>query len=252
MAISDKLTTLNGIKSDIKAAIIAKGGTATDDFTTYATAISNLPSGGGSDDLKNLIERDITSINIPAGTTTIGNGAFYRCSGLTSITIPNSVTSIGVEAFQHCSGLTSITIPNSVTSIGVEAFQHCSGLTSITIPNSVTEIAGYTFNYCSGLTSITIPNSVTRIGNSALGNCSRLTSVTIGNSVTSIGSQCFTNCSVLTSITSLNTTPPTIGNANAFTNVPADCAIYVPAASVDTYKAANIWSTRADYIQAIP
>ena len=160
MAISDKLTTLNGIKSDIKAAIIAKGGTATNDFTTYATAISNLPSGGGGgDDLKNLIERDITSIDIPSGTTTIGVGIFWNCTSLSSVTIPNSVTSIGKQAFNSCSSLTSIT--------------------------------------------------------------------------------------------SLNTTPPTIANANAFGNVPATCAIYVPAESVEAYKAANIWSTRAAYIQAI-
>ncbi|MBR4161267.1 MAG: leucine-rich repeat domain-containing protein, partial [Bacteroidaceae bacterium] len=48
--------------------------------------------------------------------TSIGDYAFYYCSGLTSVTIPNSVTSIGVSAFNWCSGLTSVTIPNSVTS----------------------------------------------------------------------------------------------------------------------------------------
>ena len=207
MAISDKLTTLNGIKSDIKAAIIAKGGTATNDFTTYATAISNLPSGGGGgDDLKNLIERDITSIDIPSGTTIIGYGAFQGCSGLTSVTIPDSVTSIGSSAFYGCIRLTG---------------------------------------------DLTIPNSVTEIGQSTFNNCQKLTTVTIGSSVTSIGKQAFYSCSSLTSITSLNTTPPTIANANAFGNVPATCAIYVPAESVEAYKAANIWSTRAAYIQAI-
>lgn len=36
-----------------------------------------------------------------------------------------SVTSIGDEAFYYCTGLTSITIPNSVTSIGYRAFSGC-------------------------------------------------------------------------------------------------------------------------------
>ena len=50
----------------------------------------------------------VTNLVIPEGVTSIGNYAFYNCSGLTSITIPNSVTSIGNSAFNYCSGLTSI------------------------------------------------------------------------------------------------------------------------------------------------
>ena len=143
----------------------------------------------------------LTSITIPNSVTSIGSQAFYKCSGLTSITIPNSVTSIGIEVFSGCSGLTSVTIPNSVTSIGNEAFYKCSGLTSITIPNSVTSIGNEAFDYCSGLSSIIIPNSVTFIGNNAFGGCSGLTSITIPNSVTSIGDKVFKKCSGLTSIT---------------------------------------------------
>ena len=99
----------------------------------------------------NMLIAGCKNTTIPNSVTSIGNNAFYWCSGLTSITIPNSVTSIGNSAFEACSSLTSIIIPNSVTSIGKSAFQECRGLTSITIPNSVTSIGGSAFQYCSGL-----------------------------------------------------------------------------------------------------
>lgn len=47
-SIASQLETLAGIKSDIKAAIIDKGQTVGDDFSTYATAIGNIEGGGSS------------------------------------------------------------------------------------------------------------------------------------------------------------------------------------------------------------
>ena len=66
-----------------------------------------------------------------ADPTSIGDYAFYQCSGLTSIDIPSSVTTIGISAFQDCTSLTSCTIGNSVTSIGKYTFYGCESLTSI-------------------------------------------------------------------------------------------------------------------------
>ena len=124
---------------------------------------------------KQLIVGCKTSI-IPSdgSVTSIGDGAFYGCSGLTSVTIPDSVTSIGHVAFYGCSGLTSVTIPDSV---GNSAFEGCSGLTSVTIGNSVTSIGCEAFRGCSGLTSVTIGNSVISIGNSAFWGCYKLVEV---------------------------------------------------------------------------
>lgn len=147
--------------------------------------------------------------------------------------------------------MTSAVIGDCVTSIGDRAFYECSGLTSIVIPNSVTSIGVRTFSDCSGLTSIDIPSGVTSIGISAFWECTSLTSVAIGSGVTSIGNYAFNGCTSLASITVNATTPPTLANTNAFTNT-NNCPIYVPSASVDTYKAATNWSNYADRIQAIP
>ena len=191
----------------------------------------------------------LTSVIIPNSVTSIGGCAFEGCSGLTSITIPNSVTSIGANAFSLCSSLTSITIPESVTSIGEMAFFMCSNLTSITIPNSITCIEGSTFMGCSSLTSITIPNSVTNIGGMVFSGCTSLTSITIPESVTSIGYWAFNGCEGLTSITCEAIIPPDCGFA-CFSNVDKSIPVYVPAQSVDAYKAANEWKEFTN-IQAI-
>lgn len=73
-------------------------------------------------------------------------------SGCKNTIIPTSVSSIGNEAFYYCSGLTSIEIPSSVTSIGVSAFRDCNGLTSIMVyaltpPDLGTTVFEYT-NSC--------------------------------------------------------------------------------------------------------
>ena len=252
--IAENIQRIQAAKASLKTQIEAKGVTVPSSATidTYPTYVSQIPAGGGDDSvLRDLIERDITDIVIPSGTTRVGDYAFYYCSSLTSVIIPDSVTSIGQYAFNNCSRLTTVTIGSGVTSIGSYAFQTCYGLTNVTIGSGVTSIGRQAFYYCSGLTSITIPDSVASIDMSAFGYCSGLTEVTIGSGVTSIGNNAFMNCSGLESVTVKATTPPTLGGTTVFNNT-NNCPIYVPSASVETYKAANRWSTYASRIQAIP
>ena len=68
---------------------------------------------------------------IPASVTSIGNYAFYGCSGLSSITIPASVTSIAYSAFFGCSGLATVTVYAPSCTLGFNAFSACGNLKNI-------------------------------------------------------------------------------------------------------------------------
>ena len=190
---------------------------------------------------------------IPNSVTTIGSGAFESCTHLTSITIPNSVTSIENSAFNGCYGLTSIKIPNSVISIGTHAFSTCMGLTTIVVEegnsvydsrnncNAIIETSSNTLIL--GCQNSIIPNTVTTIGNDAFKYCNGLISVTIPNSVTSIGKDFFSWCSFLTDVYCFAESVPTT-DANAFggSTPISNITLHVPAASVDTYQAAEPWN----------
>ncbi|MDE7141254.1 MAG: leucine-rich repeat domain-containing protein [Treponemataceae bacterium] len=89
--------------------------------------------------------KHMTTLAIPDGVRSIGDGAFKNCAALTSVTIPASVVIVGGRAFADCTGLTDVTIPEGVTDIGYSAFWGCTSLASVKIPEGVTEIGGQAF-----------------------------------------------------------------------------------------------------------
>ena len=138
-------------------------------------------------------------LTIPEGVKTIGNYAFRSCSGFTgSLTILKGVETIGAGAFFACRGfIGSLTIPEGVKTIGDNAFSYCSGfIGSLTIPEGVTSIGEFAFFHCSGFTGdLKIPKGVT-IGNYAFSYCSGFTGdLTIPEGVETIGTGAFSYCS---------------------------------------------------------
>lgn len=208
----------------------------------------------GSGNLRALNPSDwweISGVTVGECIDEIGNLCFYGFSGLTEASLPNTVTKLGLKAFAACESLLEVNIPSGVTSLGNFAFEQCHVLSSITIPNGVTEIPYAAFSQCSGLTSVSLPSNLETLGNSAFMLCVGMTSFNIPASITTIDQYAFMACTSLTGITINATTPPTLVNKNAFMTT-NDCPIYVPANSVDAYKAAENWSELADRIQAIP
>ena len=192
----------------------------------------------------------LTTIKLPQGITDLGEYAFHGCSALTTVTLPEGLKSIGKSAFGQCSALKSIDLPETLTSIGDEAFQY-SGLNTVTLPDKVTSIGDAAFFGCIGLESITLPEGLTSIGRMAFWNCIVLKSITLPGKLTTIGNYAFEYCEALTTVICKSTNAPMPG-AEVFKNCNNLKAIYVPASSVETYKAAEGWRDYAGKIQAIP
>ena len=118
-----------------------------------------------------FLAKGIRYVAVPASGTTLP--AEY------TVLLPDSLTSIGDSAFYYCSGLTNINLPDSLTSIGNSAFYGCRGLTNINLPDSLTSIGDSAFYGCRGLTEITIPENVVKLGKSVLSSCSVLAKASI-------------------------------------------------------------------------
>ena len=202
---------------------------------------------------------EATNITIPSNITEIKQYAFYGCNSLT-ITIPDSVTSIGRTAFFNCNVLTGIKIPNSVVEIGAHAFASCRKLEYFygkfaSNDNRCLIVDNILNSYAGGakVTSYEIPSNITAIDAHAFQDNDYLKSVTIHDGVTYIGTQAFYHCSALKSVYCKSATPPT-GGKRMFSytkndiEYPLGCTIYVPAASVETYKTAQYWSDYASDI----
>ncbi len=188
----------------------------------------NLPSLNNNSDIKSF------SL-IGDAIDTLPSVALSQCPNLTTVNLGASITGIGQSAFNSCSALTSIIIPDSVTGIGNNAFGVCENLSDVTIGNGVTSIENGTFSTCRSLTSITIPDSVTSIGDSVFSYCNNLTGITIPSNVTSIGSGAFKHANALTTINLLASSPPSDGGDIFYTGTVETREIHVPASASAAY-----------------
>ena len=181
-----------------------------------------------------------------ASVTDLGNYFYYNETIISFDELQYFIglSSIGEYAFYYCTGLTSITLPNSLTSIGNYAFNNCHELTGdLVIPNSVTTIGNYAFNNCHELTGdLVIPNSVTTIGYYAFAGTGFNGSLTIGENVANIGECAFVKeFDFFNSIICLAETPPTLTGDHVFfyyetVNIP----VFVPCGFEEAYSS-QVW-----------
>ncbi len=108
----------------------------------------------------------IYSVTMGDAVTTLGEGAFFNCTGLSSVELSRNIKTIGDGAFYNCTNLYGINVPYKLTAIGYASFYHCVRLTELHLPATLQTIGAAAF-YNAGLKHIWFAGSKPTIGDNA-------------------------------------------------------------------------------------
>ncbi len=129
---------------------------------------------------------------------------------------PYAVTGIGGEAFKNMSAIVSVDL-QEVDSIGYGVFSGCSALTTIKT-EKLRYIGQRAFEYCSKITVLDLPATLEKMEGSAFVGCRGIESVTVRAAE-----------------------PPATYYGAFNVDIYSNATLYVPAESLEQYRAANGW-----------
>ena len=199
--------------------------TAPDGVHGYSPVTVNVASsGGGETQVYGFLDNTITSID-----SDVEKVVAYACRGLSKIKTVN--------------------VPNA-KSIGSYAFYYCTAMTGINAPN-VTSLDTYAF-YNSAIKSVNFPLA-TSVPSQCFYSCSSLAKADFG-AAKSIATSAFAYAGLDTLILRREDAICSLANKNALVDTPIENGtgyVYVPAALLDTYKAASNWSAFSNQFRAI-
>lgn len=174
------------------------------------------------------------------------------CDGVFTLTGTGAMKEGDYQSWQsNLMAIKKVIIGNGITNLVGAAFVQAKNIEEVVLGEGMTTIGESAFWGCSGIKHVIIPSTVETIEDQAFRSCADLRSINLPASVKSIGTWAFAFCNWnLDSITCRATTPPTC-DSEAFYEIPVETPLYVPAASVVAYKAADQWGEFTNII-ALP
>lgn len=168
----------------------------------------------------------------------------YTTKNDAQITLPGGVDwEVSVKSHTFTDGEGKIVFDGNLVAIPSYAFSDHAQLQTIVIPEGVTSIGEYAFRE-SVLAEVTFPSTLETIGEDAFSQC-KLESLVLPAAVRMLGNDAFATNTDLTAIRCEAVMPPTCGEG-CFLNVDKSIPVYVPAASVAAYTAADGWKDFTD------
>ena len=156
--------------------------------------------------------KDIVSISIPEGVTSIADGAFRGCRKLRDAVLPSTLERIGAHAFEECTELRLPKLPCSLKEIGEGAFLGCDSIEKFEIEDSndcIIVYKGALYAKDWGLIAYPpgcrekkyeTPEQTQTIFDLAFNGNPHIISIGIGPKVSSVTGRAFLGCSMLSDI----------------------------------------------------
>lgn len=195
----------------------------------------------------------LSQIELPASLTSIQNSVFAQ-AGLQSVAIPANVQGIGALCFQGCAKLKEATFAcKEPMTVGESAFRGCDMLRHVGVDNMAAWVMTNFYDEEANPTClsraisvdgrtpdvITVPEDALYINKYAFINCDNLKCVELPSSIITVSDNIFKGCTNLTEVACHATAVPAfIGTDDlvGMSSVFSHATLYVPAASVDSYK----------------
>ena len=211
-------------------------GTDTRPWAAYVNGINAVIIGDGITTIGENSFRDekkITTVNIAASVTNIGDSAFYYCENLENVYFGDnsSLASIGKYAFEDCFKLANIKFEqlSNLKTIGNNAFR-CDNLSYVDFPENVTYIGEQAFADNLSLVSVIFGelNDNLIIGDSAFYDLP-IKSLVLPSNLISIGKYAFSFCSKLETVAFDENSKLTVIGDDAFYSCYNLGRVYIPA-----------------------
>ncbi|MCR4639204.1 leucine-rich repeat protein [Ruminococcus sp.] len=88
------------------------------------------------------LRKQLTSVEIGEGITTVGTFAFSNCTMITSLKLPSTLKELEMCCFQDCDSLESADLPSGLTTIGSYSFKNCNNLKRVVVRSTNCQFIG--------------------------------------------------------------------------------------------------------------
>jgi len=109
-------------------------------------------------------QAELTSVVLPEGVRSVGDGAFAGCSLLVSVVMSDTVTNLGAFAFQGCAKLTDLRLGKGLRELGAGCLSFCESLRQVSLPAGVRSVGDYAFYACESLRAVVAAGTAPTFG----------------------------------------------------------------------------------------